>query len=413
MLLRFGSLRALRQLKTVPTVTRLPVSATNVRYVSTNRDLFTLDLDIDTHLKDTHDSQPEEAEARQISDHDILNDIFADMSFDNSKSQDSLLDLLFAEIPKLHEEKALDIDRTDEVPIASQQKGKSSSNVIEEEKELFQKIFDTYASKTANSGLLDNKVLWNLQDSFAALQAGKPQTVDLAHLPILGNLLTRLQDMTTKALNPVLEYMGEMKDPQELVEFLNANFADFISNESSPDFYPLQKPGQLADDFVHEYDQVCEKIFLQSRIDPAKPLMNVHTMPAIFNHALELACFKFFDGQLAITFFNTVKRNLSLYTVVCNQLTYNELLKIYWVFYGQASLCEIELIVVEMINNGFSGDAQTYAVLKEILESYSSDELIPGGSEDEKRARNLTRKLDQIESNLTGRTNRRPGSHYI
>lgn len=406
MLLRFGSSRALRQLNRIPAASRIALPAISVRCVASNRDLFTLDLDIDTHLKDTHNSQSEEAESRHSRDHDILNDIFADINFDDPKSQDSLLDLLLAEIPKMHEEKALDIDRTDEVPMASHQKGKPSGNVIEEEKELFQKIFDTYASKTATSGLLDNKVLWNLQDSFAALQA-KPQAADLVHQPLLANLLTRLQDMTTKALRPVLDYMEEMKDPQELVEFLNANFADFIRNESSPDFYPLQKPGQLADDYIHEYDQVCEKIFMQSRLDPAKPLMNVHTMPAIFNHALELACSKFFDGQLAITFFNTVKRNLSLYTVVCNQMTYNELLKIYWIFFGQASLCEVELIVVEMINNGFSGDAQTYAVLKEILESYSSDELIPGGSEDEKRARNLTRKLDQIESNLTGRMDRR------
>lgn len=340
---------------------------------------------------------------------DPFEDIFADLLLD-TKSEETKspgLDQIFEELSMKEPSKEVDIDRTDEELLA-ESPSKTRKELLAEEKKLFQKIFDTYAQKedtTESPDRLHEQVLFNLQDSFS--RVSKTDDVGAEQVSIEDG--EELQKSVESALGPTLEHLLALGNKSEVVAFAQDFFRRFVEKDYN-NLYMYRKKRESMRAYTERHMQLCEEIKQQSEATPSRPLLNSLTMPLLFNHVLHLLSSQHYDGELVITLFNAAKADINLYTIVCNQTTYNEMLKVYWVYMGKCTLCEIELIVVEMMNNGFAGDMTTFSILKEILGTYHTMRMgqsiyNPGGQpiwskEDERRAQNLGEKLRKMSTQL-------------
>ncbi|CAH2352924.1 hypothetical protein CLIB1423_08S04236 [[Candida] railenensis] len=158
-------------------------------------------------------------------------------------------------------------------------------------------------------------------------------------------------------------------------------------------------------------EQLLYNILEQSTNSPGEPIINVFTLPILFNKLIKTIAFKFQDPQLSSTLFNLLKKDLNFYTICCNQQTYNEILRINWIFNGKSNLYGIEMILLEMINNGFLGDLITFNLLEMIIVDYhnmkmgidlhESKRVRPiWNLEDDKRVQNLERKFHEMGGRL-------------
>lgn len=428
--------------------TRLPVryvprAVQHVRWNS-SKDIFSLDIDLglgepistrfeggksidvimpaDEPLKSPFEDQAMSNIASQIEDNPQY-DFFADLDFESApKDGPSQLDKIFADLSEgsgiedsVGHYKRVDIDKTDEDVLLGEEDAANMDAVLTEEKQLFQKIFDTYALKedltTPEVSL--NQALWSLRDSLKATRRKLVEHISSTDEVLPGQRSSpvdvQLFNQTKEALESTFFYLSD-KTQLELVDFLRTQFERYYQKDFSGDFYFFKARLESMDDYKSKCDGVCRDIRVRSESNPSEPILNAFTMPVIFNHILQLLSTKLYDGQLALTLFNSLKKDLNLYTVVCNQQTYNEILKIYWIYRGKSSLYEIELIYLEMANNGFKGDMQTFSILKEIIVSYHtirmgksnySPHRVPIWSqEDDRRVQNLERKLTLLSRSL-------------
>ncbi|WPK23869.1 hypothetical protein PUMCH_001119 [Australozyma saopauloensis] len=405
------------------------------RWNSTNKhdelSLFSLDLDLTEiekpkDLNNSIDSQDPLVDSlvalpfNELSKNDILTDFLRDTKHDEPVGPfDKILEDLglddYSELSKKDEgwregagEANDELDQHVDL-----------EDIVKQEKDLFESIFSKYSMKE-DSETNDNTkydlpelVLSTLNKSYTTpVKPSKwsffsPQPTAQASEE---EQLTR----TKSALQETLEHISSLGSRSELMEFSRQFFSRYLSNDYDKDTFVLRKRrDESSDDYLNRQKAVCREIEDVSHLTPEAPLLTSLTMPILMNHIITTFLTKFYDASLALTLFNCSKENLGLYTVVCDQTTYNEILKVYWVFYGKASLYEVELIIVEMINNGFRGDAQTFAILNEILKSYHTMRMgqsvyNPRGSpiwceEDERRARNLGSQLRKIGSHLKAR----------
>lgn len=343
------------------------------------------------------------------SDKDLLDDIFADLVFDNQSGANEL-DKLFLDVSSSNS-MTIDLDKTTEDLFDRDTAKRGRSSVLEEQK-LFQTIFETYSqsgSAADRSDKLEEQVLYNLQESFNTARSAPLKTPK--HDKISQPAMKKIHANVRAALAPTLDLLDASASKLELLAFLNHTVSRYHAMDRDNDnFYVYKAKSERMPAYEARCERMCQNIGQQGAENAREPVLNVFTMPILFNHVLRVLSVKLYDGQLALTLFHTLKKNIDLYTVVCNQQTYNEIMKIYWVYMGKASLCEVELVFLEMQNNGFLGDLATFSILKEILATYHSMRMgktvyNPGGvpiwcQEDERRAKNLGNKLRALGHSL-------------
>lgn len=400
-----------------------------------DKSLFSLDIDVlewaqsKTPEKEAKPSAKIDSDATKTpvnipaSQDDILADFLLDSKSDGSPtSLDQLLENFanddFSGIAE-RSNKSLDDDFSSlgqDGSLSDPYKGENldslselSSSLELEERDLFEEMCQKYSQDALDISKrltdLSESVLSTLQDSYS-----KPNKKADGIKSALEHekTINELELQFTDALSGTTEYLSTL-NRSELMSFSQDFIARFRHGEYDSNLFCLKKRRNERDDeFLERQRQLCEEIEAVSNATPQDPLLTVQTMPILFNHILKLICSKFYDGSLALTLFNIAKKDISLYAVLCNQTTYNEMLKVYWVFYGKSTLYEVELLTVEMMRNGFKGNLQTFAILKEILTTYHTMRMgktvynpcgMPVWSEeDERRARNLGHKLKKIGS---------------
>lgn len=222
------------------------------------------------------------------------------------------------------------------------------------------------------------------------------------------------------ALEPTIRYIMESEDlntvnkteaffKQNILERWASMVEESKSNEElSKEIYFHRYVDNLVESAVY-YDDVISSIGSASGSTPPIPKLNVLTMPIVFNAVLKRLSTRLFRGDLAYYLFNMLKGDIDLYTICCNQETYNEILKIQWVYFGKSNLYGVELTFVEMLNHGFQGDLVTYNIVKQIILDYY--EMKMGKSvlygnfprwtqEDDRRVRNLEKNLVNLANSL-------------
>lgn len=165
-------------------------------------------------------------------------------------------------------------------------------------------------------------------------------------------------------------------------------------------------------DSGNKMEKLVSDIAAQSTSNPQQPIINAFTLPILFNKLIKTIACKYQDPQLAVSLFNLLKKDLNLYTICCNQQTYNEILRINWIFNGKSNLYGIEMILLEMTNNGFLGDLVTFNLLEKIIVDYHNMkmgiDLHNQGKkvrsiwnlEDDKRVQTLERRLHEMGGRL-------------
>lgn len=377
------------------------------RFNSSKSSIFTLDLNLAS--TEGNDLAKNENENNKKDD---LSDILADMVFEPSGSESSELDRIFADLAKgtnvltSDEYNSVTLDQTDEDIFEQESK---KSDIINEEKRLFENIFDTYVRKdreTPSSNKLESEVLWNLQQSFTNNNRHWEEK-PVSHEPLPTLAIKKCLEKAKIALKPTLDQLLAMEKQLDLVLFLTSVLDRYnLKDYDELSFYMHKLNYESTEEFLARMEELFSHANAACELDPFKPYLHEHTMPVIFNHILRLLSNKFYNGQLALSLFNSIKKDLNLYTIMCNQDTYNEMLKVYWIYMGKSSLCEIELLIVEMMNNGFRGDLATFTILKEVVGEYHTMRMgkslyNPGGVpiwslEDEKRATKLGEKLREL-----------------
>jgi len=405
------------------------------------------EFDILNDFLNDHEKKQDEIIATK-KDNDDFNDLLTSLNLDDgsTKRDEELLNFdKLSEMTKDHltskknktqteEFNPIDVDKNDENVfdlsfLDMNKTNDKEKKIIEEEKQLFQNIFNSYIKPTDKDE--QSELLQNLRDS---VNISKNQINDILssstsarkNLPnVSGRLKDELFTKTRDALKPTLEYIytsSDLSTSNSLTQYLRTVFADWfeIVEKAQTDkavFEDIYRNKLLkkSTKFDEKHDEFINSVYVQSTENPSNPILNVVTLPIIFNSILNTIAMKYQDGQLALSLFNFLKKDINLYTVCCNQQTYNEILRIQWLFYGKSNLYGIELIFIEMLNNGFSGDLMTFNILKQIIIDYHNlkmgqsslnDAKLPIWSkEDDKRVENLERKLGTL-ANVLKRSHR-------
>lgn len=265
------------------------------------------------------------------------------------------LDLMFAEISK----------------------GTGTSEEIEKEKQLFERILDSYAQKHTEQTRLQrvhDEMLTNFQQSLFANEKPKKQPLGF--------------DRVAHGLAPTFEYADLIELKLELLNFVRGFLLRTSPNEA---FYLHRGEQELKSEHEARLSDMSSHVRRCSEQDPPNFVVNAYTLPLVFNRCLNAAT-RLRDGQLALSIFNSVKKDLGLYSVACNQQTHNSVLRIIWEYHGKRSLYEVEMAFTEMVNSGFEGDMKTHDIVMEIVAGYKG--LQRAGvwaREDDKRVVNLER----------------------
>lgn len=286
------------------------------------------------------------------------------------------------------------------------------SKLLDSERLLFQDIFEKHLDPEMKREDELKLKSWDVQDSLLLTSDQLDNFVKQSKVKV--NKISKVSlefryqifERTKVALSPTLEYISSMKKPTELVDLFNQ-----ISKTWENDRFYLIDEINNSSEITEVHIKLMETIHKSSKKTPNLPILNILTLPTIFNQIIETTAYKFYDGQLALSLFNILKRDVRLYTFACNQETFNQVLKLYWIFNGKSSLYNIEMIYLEMINNGFNGDVTTFNILKQIVIDYyklkmgtsiinESSKLPIWCKEDDKRASSLEHKLYKLASRL-------------
>lgn len=130
-------------------------------------------------------------------------------------------------------------------------------------------------------------------------------------------------------------------------------------------FRPIDKNSWLD---VHE--EYVNNVETQSRLSPENPICDVITLPIIFNEIIDCLAFKFNQGQLAMSLFDLIEKDFSFHTIAVNQDTYNLILRLVWVYYGNTNLDQFYRRYHRMTSLGFTGDVKTLNILKTVYNEY-------------------------------------------
>lgn len=408
---------------------------TRLKSSSNPHDLFNLEIDINEEIETinkTHETT-ESPEGEKESMSTWKDPSRSAESFEDGEDDPSELDEIFDDL--FREEDSLKTDDVafedslaellNSVPakpqaspqIKPKQENADEARILEAEKDLFDKIFEIYAKKddvAASPDRLQSNVLSTLKESFSNRTPERAAAPLISHTEKLSyQELEKVLTQTKDALGPTLAYLRNLQTRSELLKFVDGVLKSFRECTLDESFYKRKLKNESSEDYVDRQAEENQDLLAKSKKTPNLPALNVFSMPILFNEALKLLLYKFNDGPLAVTLFNSVKEDLNAYTIICNQETYNEMLKVHWILYGKQSLCEVELIVVEMINNGFRGDQVTFSILKQILSTFQkmrlgSTRFNLGGmpiwsKKDVRRAKNIYERLKVLARELRGK----------
>ncbi|CUM68396.1 uncharacterized protein PRCAT00006119001 [Priceomyces carsonii] len=284
----------------------------------------------------------------------------------------------------------------------------SDKNIVEEERRLFQNIFESYMKPLEQDN--SKNQFFKLKDTVKITDRAIEKLVDTNQRnkydldSVSSDLKKDLFNKSKAALGPSIDYVGKIDSIDELFGFLRRIFKDWRKEEDKHDIQLLLEE--------NNNNRFTNEIAARSESQPDLPILNAFTLPIIFNKVLHDLSFKFKDGQAALTLFNLLKKDINLYTIVCNQQTYNEILRTQWIYTGKSNLYAIEMTYIEMLNNGFTGDKVTFNILKSIILDYYNLKMANSNlnkvsrlpiwtGEDDKRVRNLEGKLENLARNLT------------
>lgn len=326
------------------------------------------------------------------------------------------------------EYRAVNVDRSDENvfdlnALDLSKQIQIDKKTVEEEKQLFKDVFQTYSAPQTEAGR--NKILLSLKDAVDATSTSVRHALDDKQetskiKDISADLKQKLFAKVKDALLPTLEYIRNSPDLSSsslLVSYLKDSILrvwignmEIAKNDKNffEDMYLSQFLAMLPSS-EEKRNSFIKDIFTSSQKTPSVPMLNVLTLPVLFNEIIHKIAMRYYDCQLALSLFNLLKRDINLYTVFCNQQTYNEILRLQWLYYGKNNLYGIEMTFVEMLNNGFTGDIETFNLLKQVIidyynlkmgKSFNRSRLPIWTKEDDKRAENLERKLALLVDNL-------------
>lgn len=311
----------------------------------------------------------------------------------------------------------IDIDKSDETVFDMDfltNNADTSTKVHEQEKLMFQNIFNTYVSSSPAS---DRR-----NDGFSRMKHALNAAGSLVVRPASNELATVSQSFrnemfarTKQAMAPTMAYIDNMGTVDQAVDYFELVTNQWLATVSDKlQVATIYLSGLLKNTtkLSKRHETVLEEIRQSSTNTPKLPTLNVFTLPIIFNKLLETVAYKHHDGQVAISLFNLLKKDVTLYSSACNQETYNEVLKLQWIYYGKNSLYNVEMIYLEMINNGFGGDLTTFHILKQIIVDYHQVKMAKSqinyksglpiwSREDDKRVQTLEWKLNQLHKTLT------------
>lgn len=290
------------------------------------------------------------------------------------------------------------------------------NQIVKDEKELFQYIFESYMKPMQHEQDEKKKKMHDLKHSIRSTNERIGSLVSPRNRNELSKVSLRLRnkifEKSKEAISPTVEYINTLSTTPEVVEYYNEVLAQWndLYTESGDKLF-LTTLLKDSTDFTDKHIQFVEELHFASQNEPKFAQLNVITLPIIINQIFKTLSFKFYDGQLPLTLFNLLKKDITLYTLACNQETYNQILRILWIYHGKSNLYNIEMTFVEMKNNGFNGDLQTFNILKQIIMDYYDLKMgkadinkgtgLPIWSvEDDKRVRNLEGRLKLLGSVL-------------
>ena len=245
----------------------------------------------------------------------------------------------------------------------------------------------TFGNNSTGSG---SKQL-NVDSLFAEYEAHYTNSDSLASargykdsLRVQGTTLKVYEELESKskdALGPTLDFIdNELKNSREVNEY----YLSLLKNASvqidkARDKRNLNEQVYLRlvlaldrKQWSDQHQSVVDQIAKQSLLSPKDPVLNAISLPIITNHILKILGFRFFNGELLMSLFHLLKENVYLHTLCCNQETYNQVLKICWIYYGSVDLLQFEKVFVEMKFMGFPGDVSTCNILKVVIDQYNA-----------------------------------------
>lgn len=245
----------------------------------------------------------------------------------------------------------------------------------------------TFANNSTGSG---SKQL-NVDSLFAEYEAHYTNSDSLASargykdsLRVQGTTLKVYEELESKskdALRPTLDFIdNELKNSCEVNEY----YLSLLKNASvqidkARDKRNLNEQVYLRlvlaldrKQWSDKHQAVVDQIAKQNLLSPKDPVLNAISLPIITNHIFKILGFRFFNGELLMSLFHLLKENVYLHTLCCNQETYNQVLKICWIYYGSVDLLHFEKVFVEMKFMGFPGDVSTCNILKVVIDQYNA-----------------------------------------
>ena len=202
-----------------------------------------------------------------------------------------------------------------------------------------------------------------------------------------------LTSRCTVALSPTISHFKTYKSSDELFQtaqtILN-NFAEKVqrvgkktrkSNTNDTDSVKLAQMRQEIfvqhlfrptdnNRWLDVHEEYVNNVEVQSRLSPENPICDVITLPIIFNEIIDCLAFKFNQGQLAMSLFDLIEKDFTFHTIAVNQQTYNLILRLVWVYYGNTNLNQFHKRYHRMNSLGFTGDVKTLNILKTVYNEY-------------------------------------------
>lgn len=295
-------------------------------------------------------------------------------------------------------------------------------DIIDEEKKLFGKVFQTYLKDESNKNDKAKRI-----EYYSSIKKSKEDIDNLINLTsterkqsvsfdsVSAQFKQQFFDRTKLAINPTLNHIDHLRSVEAKLEFLNAIIARFQSQIKTPqgrnEIFLGKQLRKNSKNFTAKHESLIDSMSQTSIKLADSPVLNVFTIPLIFNKTLHSLSFQNYQGTLALSLYNLLKKDVNLYTVFINQQTFNEILRINWIFNGKLNLHGIEMIFLEMVNNGFTGDIMTYKIIKQVLLDYcrlrignysgSTNKDVPiWTEEDNKRFKKLVGKTHQLANEL-------------
>lgn len=348
-----------------------------------------------------------------------LKDYFAGFNLENSKSAESKESQFLDTLSNLTNTSVDNSTRPSDIlsgasPLqddANREEGVVfDEKFISEERQTFMDIFNTYMEKSSDD---DADLLANLDGT----KLNDNKIVDLILQYTRGEKSAEQAEelfrKTKESLEPTIDYISNI-GTEQLLEYFDQIVINWKElSVSSPETVFLRELLSRPNGDLNTTQltiDLMNRIKDKSIIDATKPELNVFTLPIIFNTVIKTFALKYQEPQVALSLYNSMKSDVNFFTMCCNQQTYNEVIKIIWIFQGKSSLFGLEKIVLEMINNGFTGDLTTFNILKQALVDYYNIKMgVRNGErghrsmwtqEDDKRAQNIEKKLREMGKKL-------------